>query len=327
MRVLICISLTVATMAFAQSEPERPWARGVPKERQTVALQLFRDGNAKLRDALYRAAREKYAEALKAWDHPAIHYNLSLTLMNLDQPVEAYEHLLLALKFGAAPLDAEKMDQALRYKGLVEKQLTKLSVTCDLEGATVRVDGNQLFVGPGRWDGMVRAGPHQIVATRDGYVPVERAEVLVGGDAKQLALTLYRTEDLTEYRRLWPAAIPWVVLIGGGVVIGGSVALHAQAKGAFDAYDKGVTGCAQPETLGCVPRTDLAGLRTQGQTLQTLAFIGYVLGGAAAVTGGVLAYLNRPLPFIRTVDVAGARVTLFPTFGPSGPGAFLSASF
>ncbi len=327
MRALICGLLIVASQAAAQGEPDRPWARGVPRDRQAAALALFRDGNAKLRDALYRAAREKYAEALKAWDHPAIHYNLSLTLLNLDQPVEAYEHLLLALKYGAAPLDAEKMDQALRYKGLVEKQLTKLSVSCDLEGATVRVDGNQLFVGPGRWDGMVRAGPHQIVATREGYVPVERAETLVGGEVKQLTLTLYRTEDLTEYRRRWPAPIPWGVLIGGGVVVAGSIALHAQAKGAFDAYDNGIKGCAQPETLGCVPRTDLTNLRAQGQTLQTLAFIGYVVGGAAVIAGGVLAYLNRPLPFIRSVDVAGARVTLLPTLGPAGPGAFLLVSF
>jgi hypothetical protein len=326
MRAFLLALTMISAVAFG-AEAERPWAKGVPKEKQTVALELFRDGNNKLRDALYRAARESYVEALKSWDHPAIHYNLSLSLMNLDQPVEAYEHLLMALKYGAAPLDTEKMDQALRYKGLVEKQLTRLTVSCELDGAIVRVDGNQIFVGPGKWEGMVRAGQHSIVAAHEGYVPAEKAETLVGGESKSVALQLYRTEDLTEYKRLWPAAIPWTVVAVGAVILGGSVGLHLSAKGAFDTYDKGIVACAQPEALGCLPRTDLAATRSQGTTFQSLALVGYAVGGAALITGTVLVYLNRLQPFVKSVDVGGAQVSLLPSFGPSGAGAFLFASF
>lgn len=319
--VLLC----AATATALADEPERPWARGVPKERQQQALELFRDGNVKLRDALFKAARDRYVEALAVWDHPAIHYNLSLSLMNLEQPVEAYEHLLLALKYGAAPLDAEKMDQALRYKSLVEHQLTKLTVTCELAGATVRVDGNPLTLDAGRWHGMVRAGRHSIVATKDGYVPAEVAETFVGGEAKDVVLTLFRTEELTEYRRLWPVAFPWAVLAAGAVVAGTGAGLHAASRGEFDAYDRGVSACATPAAAGCVPSTELAQRRLSGQGLQAVAVTSYVVGGAALAAGAVLLYLNRPLPYVRTVEVP--KVTLAPILAPGSVGATAVVSF
>jgi hypothetical protein len=329
-RAVVTLGALCAALALAQApvkEPERPWALGVPKEQQTIALDLFRDGNNKLRDALYRAARDKYVDALKAWDHPAIHYNLSLTLMNLDQPVEAYEHLLMALKYGSAPLDAEKMDQALRYKGLVEKQLTHLSVRCALEGAVVRLDGNQLFVGPGAWEGMVRAGPHAIVASREGYVPAERAEPLLGGAQRDVELTLFRTEDLTEYRRLWPAAVPWAVTAAGVAFLGAGVALHLSARADYASYDRQISSCAVASGGGCLARSDVTALKARGDLLQPLAIAGYIVGGAALVTGSVLIYLNRLQPYVRSAEVVGPTVSLLPSFGPGGAGATLVVSY
>src|SRR2546423_895823 len=65
----------------------RPWAAGVQPTEQRAALQMFHDGNVFLNDGLFAKAGDKYKEALKHWDHPAIHYNLALAQMNLDQPI------------------------------------------------------------------------------------------------------------------------------------------------------------------------------------------------------------------------------------------------
>jgi hypothetical protein len=326
-RVLTVWVVLTAAVGAGQTGDTRPWAKGVTRERQATALQLFREGNSKLRDALYRVARDKYLDALKAWDHPAIHYNLSLSLMNLDQPVEAWEHLQLALRYGAAPLDADKMDQALRYRGLVEKQLTKLRVSCALEGATVRLDGTTLFTGPGQWEGMVRGGAHSVVATHEGYVPVERALTLVGGDVKDLQLQLFRTEDLTEYRRLMPVAIPWVVLAGGAALAGGGVALHLVARDTYAQYDVRVAQCATPPISGCRARPDLQAQRSNGDVLQALAWTSYLAGGAAVATGAVLLVLNRPQPYLRSVDSLQPTATLAPLLIPGGAGLSLAGTF
>ena len=87
---LLCASVATSSIARAQTGPtetgDRPWAKGVSKERQEAAWEVFREGNALLKDSLFAKAADKYREALKSWDHPAIHYNLALALVNLDQP-------------------------------------------------------------------------------------------------------------------------------------------------------------------------------------------------------------------------------------------------
>ena len=125
MLLALLASPAVAQLGALESSGERPWAKGVPQAKQEKAFALFRDGNSALKESLFVKAAQIYREALQSWDHPAIHYNLALALVNLDQPLETHEHLLAALKYGAAPLDSDKYEQALRYRALVEKQLAK----------------------------------------------------------------------------------------------------------------------------------------------------------------------------------------------------------
>jgi tetratricopeptide (TPR) repeat protein len=322
------VVLLLATGAAAQNghDIERPWARGVTPDKQRRALDLFRDGNAALKESLFVKAAQLYRDALDLWDHPAIHYNLGLALVNLDQPVETYTHLEAALKYGAAPLDPDKFEQAQRYKALIEKQVARVDVRCDLDGAQVRFDGKPVFTAPGRWQGLVRAGPHTVVATKEGYLPTEQSQTMVGGDTRVFDLTLLRAEDLTEYRRLWPAWIPWAVVTGGAIVTGASVGLQLSAQSAYQAYDQGIQGCLDSVTGGCIPSAELSQKRASGDALQAVAITGYVVGGAALVTGAVLLWVNRLQPYQKSVDVK-PTVVLLPVLGPSGAGATLSIGF
>src|SRR5262245_13867097 len=93
---------------LGQGGDQRPWAVGVPVDRQNGALKAFQDGNVALNDGLFPNAVERYREALKSWDHPAIHYNMALALMNLDQPIEVEDSLKKAIKYDAAPLEKDK---------------------------------------------------------------------------------------------------------------------------------------------------------------------------------------------------------------------------
>ena len=100
------------------AKPERPWADNVAEDAQKQAMQLFEEGNKLFEDSQHAAALAKYREALKVWDHPAIRYNAAVALINLDQPLVAYENLELALKYGEAPLAPETYLQALTYRKL-----------------------------------------------------------------------------------------------------------------------------------------------------------------------------------------------------------------
>lgn len=328
MKLLVLGVALAAGPALAQgAEPERPWAKGVPQARQEKAFALFRDGNAALKESLFVKAAQIYREALQSWDHPAIHYNLALALVNLDQPLETHEHLLAALKYGSSPLDADKFEQAQRYKALVEKQLAKIEIRCETEGAIVKLDGVQVMIGPGRYEALVRAGGHTVVASREGYLTSEQSDSLPGNTSKLFEFKLQTSEELTEYRRRWPQYQPWLVVGGGIVLAGAGVGLHLAARNQFKVYDNKVTECVKPDTGGCIPSVALSGTRSGGETLQAVAMIGYVVGTAALVTGAVLVYLNRLLPYRSSLNVVpSTTVTLVPQLGPS-PGAALFVTF
>src|SRR5258706_5176099 len=93
--------------------PTAPWAVGVSDEEQATALAIYKEGNAEFELARYQQALVKYREALKHWDHPAIHFNMVVCLVNLDDPVQAFEHLELALKYGEPALGHDVYAQAL----------------------------------------------------------------------------------------------------------------------------------------------------------------------------------------------------------------------
>src|SRR5688572_9697989 len=121
--LVVSLALLAPAPASAQVDDDRleavgdrPWATNVSKEDQDAAWELVREGNALLKDSIFRQAVDKYREALKRWDHPAIHYNLALALLNLDQPLEVNKHLDKAMQYGALPLEQDKFEHAKGYK-------------------------------------------------------------------------------------------------------------------------------------------------------------------------------------------------------------------
>jgi hypothetical protein len=321
--VTLALLVMGATPALAQQQKppeERPWAQGVSAEKQKAALELFRAGNILLKESVFVKAIEKYRQALALWDHPAIHYNLALALLNLDQPVEVHEHLVAAMRYGVAPLDTEKMEHARAYKNLIERQLAQLELTCDEPGASVSLDGKVLFTGPGKYEGRVRPGAHTFVVSKEGHAPTTLSRTVHADEKTALALKLLSDEDLTRYRRQWSAWKPWAVLGAGAAVALGGGALHMNARKSYDNFDTRIAECG-----GCVPAPEVTNMRAHGDSLQQLAFGAYAVGGAAVVTGAVLAYINRPQAYRITPDEAQSPqgVSVAPLVG-RGEGGILA---
>ncbi len=274
------------------STGDRPWAKGVSEQQQRAAIALFEAGNGLLKESIFLKAVENYRKALALWDHPGIHYNLALALLNLDQPIEVHEHLVAAMAYGPGPLENEKFEYARNYKTLIEKQLAQVEITCDSPGAIVTMDGKKLFEAPGRYSGLVRPGAHSIIGTREGYVPSDMSRTILPGETTKVELKLYTSEDLIQYKRRWPAANPWLVVGAGVAVAAGSGWMHMQARDNLATFDRGIISCG-----GCLLTPSLADTLNRGKTLQGVAIGGYALGGAALLTGAVLVYLNQPEPY------------------------------
>ncbi len=318
--LLAALPLAVVAVPQLAQASDRPWADGVKEDDQRAALALFQEGNALLKDSAYIPAAAKYREALKLWDHPAIHYNLVLALVNLDQPIEERQHLEAAMRYGAAPIDEEKLVQAKRYMVLVEKQLSKLRISCDEPGALVTLDGRTLFNAPGKFEDFVRSGSHAVVAAKDGFVTNTVSRDFPGGQTIDLDLKLISSADATEYRRRFAQWIPWTVL-GSGVLVGAvGGLLHFEGIQNVNQYNSAASASSCIPN-GCVPNSSVAGYKSNGATLQGAAMAFYGVGAAAATTGLVLLYVNRLQPYQPADPTKRVEVSLLPVFGP-GLGGF-----
>ena len=311
---------------------DRPWAKGVPPERQEAALKHLQEGNNLLKDALFLAAARKYREALADWDHPGIHYNLALALLNLDQPVEVYENLESAVRFGPGPLEPDKLERAKSYLNLIEKQVASIDVRCDHEGAEVELDGEHIFTAPGRYQKRVRAGAHTVTASKPGFTTTARTETFTSGPTTVVDLKLYTAGDLIEYRRRWPMWRPISVVAAGTVILAAGLVFTLEARSRFSSYDAGAssTNCING---GCLPSSaegmNLTNLKQQGDRFNTLATISYAVGGVALATGVALLLVDRSVAY--RIDPNGGErrdtAALSPFVAPGTAGLVASGRF
>lgn len=312
----------------AVATAEGPWSAGVPEEARTRAEALFREANELLKESVVVLAAARYREALSHWDHPNIHYNLALALMNLDQPVETREHLVAAMRHGPEPLQRERYEHARNYLALLDKQLAHARIRCDVPGARVELDGRVLFVGPGEFDGYVRAGRHTLIASREGLVTNQGVRDFAGGSSVELDLPLKSLAELTRTERRWRTWIPWAVVGAGAAVALGGGALQYAAQEKVDYVDRESalrcpTGCdTEPSAL--------ASARSDATTLEALAVGAYGVGGAAVAAGAVLVFLNRGhsrvLPYDETVP-SPVRVGVAPILDPDALGVAFTLRF
>lgn len=302
MSVRLCALLIVFAAASARADaptsPTAAWAAGVSEEEQATALAIYKDGNAEFELARYQQALVKYREALKHWDHPAIHFNIVVCLVNLDDPVQAYEHLELALKFGEPALGHDVYAQALTTKKMLQGMIAKLEVTShEPQGASVTLDGKRLFTAPGDTTELVTPGDHQIVATKPGYITQTITLTLVPGKVTLRDVKLLDVRSATKYVRRWPTWQPWAV-VGAGTAIGllGLTFQRAASKN-FTSYNTDfATAC--PDGCGgagepAIPAS-LTSIRNTAHAENVAAITMFTIGGAAIATGLLGVFLNQP---------------------------------
>jgi hypothetical protein len=314
---------TRGTDSIDSADGERPWADGVPADMQSRATALFDEGNELLRDSFFREAVDKYREALEQWDHPAIHYNIALALINLDQPLEVYASLQRALSYDGKALDSQKRELATRYSKLVEQQIVRVTVTCEEPGAKAIINGKEAFACPGSEMRLLRAGEHTFTASKTGFETAAKTLLLPGGEATTVELKLYRLADLTRYRRRFDTWIPWTVA-GSGLALGAVGAMmHLSARGNFDDFDRSIAACVMETGLACEPSAGLRDQRSRGELKQAVAIGMYAAGAAAIVSGVTMLVLNRPRPYRIDAENPGTpdpALVVTPTVGDKNVG-------
>jgi tetratricopeptide (TPR) repeat protein len=315
---LLALFVLPAAARAAQDDPVgapgRPWADGVPQEQQDQALRIFQEGNALFEASEHAAALAKYREALKSWDHPAIRFNAAVALINLDQPLRAFENLELALRYGDAPLGTEKHQQALTYRKLLVGQIAELKVACPEQGAEVSLDGQALFVGPGEAARWLMPGAHQLVARKPGFLTETRSLVVLPGKPLLEQLTLQDIRSLpTNTVRRWPAWKPWSVVGAGALLAVIGVPVIVDSLHNVHDYEAAIDSCSARVGGPCMVPSTASDTLHRARVENVVAISLFSVGAAVAASGLAMAILNQPR-VMQAEETAHASLT--PLFEP-----------
>jgi tetratricopeptide (TPR) repeat protein len=291
-----------------------PWAVGVPAEQQKRAKLLYQDGNRLLANAFFAQAVTKYRAALQHWNHPGIRYRLALALVSLDRPIEAYENIVEALRYGPDALQPDEYQRAIDYQRLLRRQIAELEVVCKEPGAIVTLDGKPLFTGPGRFATQVIPGKHQIVASKARYITTSQAVTLAAAARTRVELHLLAEHEATMRVRRWPSWTPWAVA-GVGLAAGAAgAALHWQSDVNTRRANELISVYC-PEGCEMYPPVVLA-LQDRASWQHHGAYAGYATTAASLAAAVLLAYLNRP----QTVENEALHDLVRISLSPGGPG-------
>jgi hypothetical protein len=330
--ISLLLTLWTAPAAAEQTDlgvgQKRPWARGVSPADQAAAATLFQEGNAQLENSLFLNAIERYEQALKLWGHPAIHYNMALALVHLNEPLKLHEHLTKALHYDGQPLDAAKIARMQDLLRLVERQLVRVRISCDVPGASVRMNGKELFVAPGRHEAWVLPDDYTFTIVKEGYPPNERKRTAGAGEEVALDYRLYTQEEMTRYHRPWPAWRPWAVVGIGVALTGSGLLLHNMATDKYRSFDAAVTHCSRTNNnRGCLPTPEMLNEQSRGNTFQNAALGAFSVGGATLALGVTLAYFNRLQAEVISPDEHEKSLNIIPMVGGNQGGVMAHFSF
>lgn len=303
----VLLAMAVATARADNPPAQQPWTVGVSAEQKANARSLLDAGNELFIERKYAEALEQYRQAVKTWDHPAIRFNIVRCLIQLEKPLEAFEQVKLALAYGAAPFDDTIYNEAVSYEKLLANQIGELEVSCTQPGAALTLDGQPLPVCPGTHKQRVLPGPHQVVGTKQGFVPRTTELVVLGGKQDRVEVTLVPLAKVAKGARIehrWPQWIPWTVFGSGFVIAGIGELLHLKATNDNDAYERLVEReCPNGCTAGDVDES----LQSRARIENGFGIGAMLLGAAVVVGGGVMIYMNRGETVYDVNEVQPAR--------------------
>jgi hypothetical protein len=290
LRAVVAIMLA-CSIAHAD---DKPWAAGVPEDKQHDALALYREGNTLFEQDQFKDALPKYVAALALWDHPAIHYNAAVCLINLDRPVEAFDQLHAALRFGVAPLGDKLYRDALNYVKVLGGQIAPLAVSCAQPDAKVTLDGADLLACPASVEKNVLAKEHQLVTVKPGYETDTRTIRLEPGKKTTLVIELKPLAAQRKLVRRWSKWLPYAVIAVGGAVAAASTPAWLSAKTLSDNENAWIDAHCTTPCTSQQASMGVADLRSREQRDETIAIGITAAGGAIVVAGVAMIVLNQP---------------------------------
>jgi len=263
-------------------------------------------------------ALEKFNAAYAAYPSPKLMFNIAQANRDLGRPVEALEAFQRFLA-GAADASPETVADVRKSVAELQRKLGRIQIDCETAGAEIGLDGKYVGVAPLPDLIWATPGRHQVTAKHASAAPaIEDAEVTAGS---MTTVTMRLHPMAASVASPAPKAAPgldvqaapassggsegwwlgrkWTWVAAGSTVLlaGGAITAGVLMKSKFDSL-RSSCGAGNPARPGC-SQGDIDSVSSR----KTTANVFWGLAGAAAVTTGVLFYVEgRP---VTVAPVAG----------------------
>ncbi len=186
MRTTIC-SLTVSLLLLCVS-PALAAAPAGDANTMQDARARFRRGVQLYNEGSFEAALAEFNKAYQISPNYRLLYNIAQTQFDLHDYVGAYRNLEQYLRKGGGEITEERRIQVAEMNRKLEERIGHVEVTCNLEGAEIRIDDLPVGNSPLRTAIPVNAGPRRITAIKVGHPTVVNLVTVTGAEKKKVNL-------------------------------------------------------------------------------------------------------------------------------------------
>jgi hypothetical protein len=259
MRPRTSFEVIIGFFLFVGAVPVCGSAEEAEGDSQDRARDLFREGVQLTDRQEWQQASERFEEALRLYDAPAIHYNLAVSYTRLERFTDAAEHLDVALAGEDLPEQTRALAQSLAEEISGRVGAIEVSWTGGDDDVAVSIDDRELTRDQIQRRVRVSPGSHVVTLARDGEV-IDRQQVEVApGAVEDVALSTITPADRDEPEedevattvdrrsvardwRLWVGVGAGLLAVVAAVVVGVAVTSEPEVEGA-------IPGNMQPSVL------------------------------------------------------------------------------
>ena len=305
------LSSLVALPAYAQSAaaPASSAPAATPELTDVEqARQRFAQGTKLYKDGDFDAALVQFERAYAVKPNYKVLYNIGQTYFQLRQYVEARNAMQRYVREGDTQIDPEREAAVVKDLTDLEKRIANVTITVNVDGATVLVDGKKVGTTPLSTPVPVSEGQRTVSVEAPNRGVLQRLLQVAGGDTPTLALTFQAAPVAVAAPNnaaaqakpahlgvgFWSTAIGAVAL-GAGAGVTGYFALQARSDNRDQQKQLGITA---------------GQLEDSNKRAKTFALSTDILAGAAIVCAGVATVIWATTPSSRSQ--VGLRV------GPGG---------
>jgi tetratricopeptide (TPR) repeat protein len=176
--LLFCVSPALAAGPAADAKATQD-----ARTRFHRGVQLYNEGS-------FEAALAEFNKAYQISPNYRLLYNIAQTQFDLHDYVAASRNLGQYMREGAGEIPEDRRAQVSDLVRKLEERIGHVEVSCNLDGAEIRIDDIPVGTSPLRVAVPVNAGPRRITAIKTGHPTAVRLITVSGMETTKVALEL-----------------------------------------------------------------------------------------------------------------------------------------